>query len=482
MFHLIYFGAVSALVHRHALPDHAARMLAGDFDAALRDAERRAERAGASSTRDGSAHDEGALFGSLSDALLALEFFEDAEESYRREQKARRAQGETVRVASCRNTGWQMLARGRFRTALNCFSQLMLDRDCQPIDRLQGALGAAFAHFHLGQADASRSALEAAESAAAALDPLAQCIVDAAALDIDAQLQIRRADRLRDHAFWQATPLEARVLARREPAECDACASALPDAAQGLRRRLEHVARLIRLAEGKGLPADASAALLVALRPNQSAGTRRMQAIEVALAALAGGVDDLAEHVIAMLHQADEGANQDLDYLFCVAKVRRQQGRADEALSFYHRYALDAMYCLRSEAIAAKPDVRKGGDAAAALNDDVAARLPARYRRAYRYMVEHAHRRDLSIDEIASHIGVTVRALQLAFKAHTGLVPTEVLRRHRMHGIRRDLTGEAAQIGGVLDTANRWGVSSRSALLKSYRRCFDETPTDTQQR
>ncbi|WP_161556589.1 helix-turn-helix transcriptional regulator [Burkholderia pyrrocinia] len=482
MFHLTYFGAVSALVHRHALPDHAAQMLAGDFEAALRDAERRAERVGASSARDDLANDEGVLFGALSDALLALEFFEDAEESYRREQKSRRAQGGTVRVASCRNTGWQMLARRRFRTALNCFAQLLLDRDSEPLDRLQGALGSAFAHFHLGQADAARSALEAAASAAAALDPLAQRIVDAATLDLDVQLQIRRADRLRDHAFWQATPLEAGARTHREAAEADAAAHALPDAAQGLRRRLEHVARLLRLAEGNARPADASAALIVALRPNQTAGTRRTQAIELALAALAGSADDLAEHVITLLHQAGEGANQDLDYLFCIAKVRRQQGRTDEALSLYHRYALDAMYCLRSEALAAKPDARKGGDAAVALNDDVSARLPARYRRAYRYMVEHAHRRDLLIDEIASHIGVTVRALQLAFKAHTGLAPTEVLRRHRMHGIRRELTGEAAQIGGVLDTANRWGVSSRSALLKSYRRYFDETPTDTQQR
>ncbi|KVK75952.1 hypothetical protein WS90_25240 [Burkholderia cepacia] len=482
MFHVIYFGAVSALVHRHALPDYAARMLAGDFETALRDAERRAERIGASSARHDPSSDDDVLFGTLSDALLALEFLEDAEESYRREQKARRAQGHAVHVASCRNTGWQMLARRRFRTALNCFAQLLLDRGNRPIDRLQAALGAAFAHFHLGQADASRAALAAAADAAATLDPLARQIVDAAALDIDAQLQIRRSDRLRDHAFWQATPLEAAVRVRREAAECEACARALPDAALGLRQRLDHVARLIRLAEGNARPADASAALLVALRPNQSAGMRRMQTIELALAALAGAADDLAEHVMTVLHQAGDGANQDLDYLFCAAKVRRQQGRTDEALNLYHRYALDAMYCLRSEALATKPDACKGGGAAVALNDDIGARLPARYRRAYQYMVEHAHRRDLSIDEIAAHIGVTVRALQLAFKAHTGLAPTEVLRRHRMHGIRRELAGDAVQIGGVLDTANRWGVSSRSALLKSYRRYFDETPTDTQQR
>ncbi|HDR9503512.1 helix-turn-helix transcriptional regulator [Burkholderia pyrrocinia] len=480
MFHVIYFGAVSALVHADTFPDYATHMLAGDFERALRDAERRAERIEASAANGGANPSDCALFGALSDALLALEFYEDAEESYRREQKLRRVDRDALRIASCRNTGWQMLSRRRFRTALNCFAQLMRDKDGGPADRLQGALGAAFAYFHLGQAGAARTALGDAAEAARNLGPVARDIVEAAALDIGAQLQIRRAERLREHAFWQASPLEAGTLDRCEAARLDACASAMAASAPGVQTRIEHVARLIRLAEGTCAKADVNAVLLGALRPSLGIGVRRMQAVELALAALAGGVDDLAEHVLKLLHHSNEHVNPDLDYLFCIARVRRHQGRPDEALNLYHRYVLDAMHCLRSEAQAAKPDARDG--AANALNDDVAARLPAKYRRAYRYMVEHAHRRDLSIDEIAVHVGVTVRALQLAFKAHTGLAPTEVLRRHRMHGIRRSLTDDAAQTSGVLDTANSWGVSNRSALLKSYRRYFDETPSDTLQR
>ncbi|NIF99764.1 hypothetical protein F3J18_31625, partial [Burkholderia sp. Ax-1720] len=41
--------------------------------------------------------------------------------------------------------------------------------------------------------------------------------------------------------------------------------------------------------------------------------------------------------------------------------------------------------------------------------DDVSARLPAKYRRAYRYVLDNLDRADLSVREIATQIGVTER-------------------------------------------------------------------------
>jgi AraC-like DNA-binding protein len=112
--------------------------------------------------------------------------------------------------------------------------------------------------------------------------------------------------------------------------------------------------------------------------------------------------------------------------------------------------------------------------------DEVGARLPARYRRAYRYLLANLERKDLSIREIAAQIGVTERALQSAFKASLGATPTEIVRRLRMERMRADLEQTAAaRADGVLATAVKWGVSSRSTLVSRYRRQFDELPSQT---
>jgi transcriptional regulator GlxA family with amidase domain len=112
--------------------------------------------------------------------------------------------------------------------------------------------------------------------------------------------------------------------------------------------------------------------------------------------------------------------------------------------------------------------------------DDIGARLPARYRRAYRYLVDNLDRKDLSIREIAGEIGVTERALQSAFKSSLGSTPSEIVRRLRMERIRAELqTSEGAHENGILATANKWGVSNRSTLVNSYRREFNEAPSDT---
>lgn len=140
----------------------------------------------------------------------------------------------------------------------------------------------------------------------------------------------------------------------------------------------------------------------------------------------------------------------------------------------YNRYALDAVQCLRSEVQA--PRLLESGTPAH-VSDDISARLPAKYRRAYSYMITNAHRSDLSINEVAAQIGVTGRALQQAFKSATGLSPTQVLRRYRMQSIRDELLAEGG-CGSVLQAASRWGVGSRSALAKGYRQHFNEAPME----
>jgi transcriptional regulator GlxA family with amidase domain len=79
---------------------------------------------------------------------------------------------------------------------------------------------------------------------------------------------------------------------------------------------------------------------------------------------------------------------------------------------------------------------------------------------------------------VAAHIDVTERALQMAFRKHLGLTPAELIRRHRMEGIRNDLR-DSTGAGNVLKTAERWGMSNRSTLAHGYRQLFSETPTGT---
>lgn len=112
--------------------------------------------------------------------------------------------------------------------------------------------------------------------------------------------------------------------------------------------------------------------------------------------------------------------------------------------------------------------------------DDIGTRLPARYRRAYRYLLDNLERKDLSIREIAAQVGVTDRALQSAFKTSLGSTPTEIIRRLRMERIRAELEADdSAHEQGILATAVKWGVSNRSTLVNSYRREFNESPSDT---
>jgi AraC-like DNA-binding protein len=207
--------------------------------------------------------------------------------------------------------------------------------------------------------------------------------------------------------------------------------------------------------------------------------------LEIAMATLAAGFVDLAAKAADVSHDQVKGAmpsRWNIDHLYCLAKIHQLQGSVKEAHSFYHRYALDAIQCLRTETNVIKPLRGETRSDAVAPTDDVGARLPAKYRRAYRYIISNIERSTLSIQEVASHVGVTGRALQLVFKEHLGLSPSEVIRRIRMEGIREELLGNASFSEGILQTAVRWGVNNRSTLISSYRKQFSETPSETLQR
>jgi AraC-like DNA-binding protein len=163
---------------------------------------------------------------------------------------------------------------------------------------------------------------------------------------------------------------------------------------------------------------------------------------------------------------------------YCVAKLHAQQGRHSDALRFYKMYSCGTLAGMRGDSAQIREPRCTAVLGTQRHVDAVESRLPVRYRRAYRYLIEHLDRPELSVRQVAAHIGVTERALQLAFNKHLGMTPAEVIRKIRMEHIHAELIEDSTD-AGVLEVAARWGVTNRSTLAHRYRQMFSETPTDT---
>ncbi|AUT65177.1 helix-turn-helix transcriptional regulator [Paraburkholderia terrae] len=423
------------------------------------------------------------------DLQLSLGMEVDADDSYREAQKRMRDDKDGMRFASCRNAGWQALFRYRYGTAMSCFMQIAdhpLASVALRLDALFGAFGVLFSVGRLRDADAVLDTLEDLLDDATSDGAFHQAdgwqrLLSTVRFDVEAQSTLRSRAALSDHIYWQVglTGDAAPRVAPQRPAALRLLTGAIED--QLLRGRVEFLDGLARLADGERDPqqqivAHAEWAGKQGIQNYQSAVR-----IEIVLASLAGGVSSLAESVLVLLTAEVRmpQSHRQLEYLYCLAKLRHLQGRSGESLEVYTRYALAAVNCIRDEAGALARYGQRIARAPEQL-DDIGTRLPARYRRAYRYLLDNLERKDLSIREIAAQIGVTDRALQSAFKTSLGSTPTEIIRRLRMERIRAELEADdSAHEQGILATAVKWGVSNRSTLVNSYRREFNESPSDT---
>ncbi|WP_409266985.1 helix-turn-helix domain-containing protein, partial [Pseudomonas sp. KCJK8521] len=86
----------------------------------------------------------------------------------------------------------------------------------------------------------------------------------------------------------------------------------------------------------------------------------------------------------------------------------------------------------------------------------------------------------LNLVELADVAGVSLRQLQQAFKAFTGMPPAHWLRLRRLNGARRDLLhgGEVT----VAEVAMRWSFWHLGRFSESYRQLFKEFPSETLKR
>ena len=103
---------------------------------------------------------------------------------------------------------------------------------------------------------------------------------------------------------------------------------------------------------------------------------------------------------------------------------------------------------------------------------------PVTLRRAITFIDEHAHQ-DISVADIAVAAGVTIRAVQLAFRRHLGTTPTRYLRRVRLDHAHRQLVGADPESDSVTAVSYQWGFASSSRFAAYYRTVYGVSPSTT---
>ncbi|MEU8184311.1 AraC family transcriptional regulator [Micromonospora sp. NPDC049044] len=102
----------------------------------------------------------------------------------------------------------------------------------------------------------------------------------------------------------------------------------------------------------------------------------------------------------------------------------------------------------------------------------------ATLRRAISFMEDHADR-DISAADIAAAAGVSLRAVQLAFRRHRGTTPMAFLRRIRLARAHHDLLRADPRQETVSAIASRWGFASHSRFTARYHASYGVPPRET---
>lgn len=106
--------------------------------------------------------------------------------------------------------------------------------------------------------------------------------------------------------------------------------------------------------------------------------------------------------------------------------------------------------------------------------------LPGYVRRAETYIEAHADS-PISIADVAAEAGVSVRALQVAFRRYRGTSPKALLKASRLERARARLLSGAPETT-VGTAASQAGYSHLSRFAADYKQRFGETPRDTLRR
>lgn len=420
------------------------------------------------------------------DIHTALANHEDAEELYRRHQRALGFDKKAVRFASFRNNAWKSLFQSRLASAFAGFRRMLDDKTLTSAQRIEMTVGAAVTLLAAGDAGSAEQLLATLDPEDIA--PNTELILEALQADVSVQHYLRYSQRITNHTYWHPAAHDSwRTMGQLDTLmrklDRDSDFEAIPV----LRDRLAYLRALLMLSEGDDYAVPSVLRHLGWVEREGMSDYEVAVRLEIALAAIAGNLTDIADMMLtACRHRYQSEPTHGrwiLDYFFCSARLAEQHGKLELTVRMLRDYAGTALeFARRDSTIAALASTIVPRPAEGA-GDDISVCLPAKYRRAYRYLIVQLRDPGLSVRRVAEHIGVTERALQAAFKAHLGMSPSEVIRVRRMERIREELTDtHHSASANILETAAKWGVRNRSTLLNSYRKRFDEAPSETVER
>ena len=85
----------------------------------------------------------------------------------------------------------------------------------------------------------------------------------------------------------------------------------------------------------------------------------------------------------------------------------------------------------------------------------------------------------LSVTDLASAVGVSVRGLQEGFVRHVGMSPMTYLRDVRLARAHRDLVAADPELITVASAARPWGFSHLGRFAASYQKKYGVLPSET---
>lgn len=406
--------------------------------------------------------------------LLLMDRAQDAEELFRRLLRAYEMGSlPFVRWMSSLDHGELRRAMNRPSRAAQAFGTVADDESAPAALRIEALAGVAVSVRALGEYRRASHALQVAQSLAqrGAAEPVRH-LLEALQLETQVLQKLRVFDEGGDLAGGMAAasmdgPLHTRI------AGCMEALAPLPFA----QRRLAFLAALSECGRGAGQSSGRLFEHAADARQQRLLAHERECRVEAALAMVDAGDGGVAQELLGTLARDEAALRRDrhsLELRYCLSRIYALQGRHADALRLYKEHVAQALPRLHAE-LAHLPYLRCLERRAMMEQSDASKLLlPLRYRRAYQYITEHLDDRNLSVREVAAHIDVTERALQMAFRTHLGLSPAELIRRRRVERIRKDLL--ASDRLTVVDASQRWGMSGRSTLMQS-RRMFHETPT-----
>jgi AraC-like DNA-binding protein len=426
----------------------------------------------------------------LGRCLLAAGHEEDADELFRgmtrHYQDLSRAH---VRWLGGLDQGCLMLHMNRPGRAAEALCAVADDPLADPELRIEAMALAAVALHRAGECRSGWQSLEAARRLAQAQgDELCCRLVDGIGLELAALQRARSAESIEDHALSSAYQEGVAELppAAEMQRQLSRAAGYFEMEAPLVAQRLQHLSHLLSSERSATAAAGHALDALAWARTRRLNGVEPELRVESALMLIAGGALTAAAEVIAPLASDERQVRRSrhaVDLHYCLSRLNQNQGRVADALRGYRLHSQEAVIALRQHAARRLTDSYMTSAAptptSSSNGDDTArARLPLRYRRAYQYIIENLHDEGLTVQAVATQLGVTERALQMAFRTHLGMTPAELIRTRRAEGVRSELCAHAGD-QKLDELAQRWGLKNRATLSSIYRNRFAETPAQT---